>query len=94
MEILKEIKPEDFSETHWDISEAIGMDNLVSLSEVFGGTAIYIPTKKVLFKNFIYRRVFEEYNGGNMLSLCSKYDLSRSTVYRIINNGRSNKDGK
>ena len=92
--ILKEITQEDLSETHWEISEAIGLNNLVSLSEILGGTSVYIPTKKVLFKNFIYRKVFEEYNGDNTPALCNKYDLSMSTIYRIVTSGRSYKNGK
>lgn len=78
------ITMEDLQEQHRMVAEVIGLDNMILLSEMFGGAAIYIPQKRELLKNHIYRVVSEEFDGTNIKKLAAKYDVSEATVYRIV----------
>lgn len=86
------IKPEDIiyndlSENHKGFARTIGIDALLELSKEYGGTQIYIPKPEELRKNTIYRLIKEDYIKSNDISLCSlakKYNVSESTVYRIV----------
>lgn len=62
----------------------IGVDNLLRLSDNFGGTSIYIPQRRELEKNRIYRRIYQEFDGSNLQELTQKYGVSKSTVYKIV----------
>lgn len=75
---------DDLQEQHKEYALVIGIDNLIKLSENFGGTQIYIPKKEELIKLKKYKAISEEFNGYNIKELTKKYDVSESTVYRII----------
>lgn len=75
---------EDLQEQHREIAEVIGIENMVKLSEVFGGSSIYIPQKRELLKNRIYKAISEEFDGGNIKKLAAKYQVSEATIYKIV----------
>lgn len=83
----KDIIYNDLSENHKGFARTIGIDALLALSEEYGGTQIYIPKPEELRKNTIYRLIKECYMNDNNISLSSlakKYNVSESTVYRIV----------
>lgn len=82
--IIEEIRNEDLNENHLLIADIIGVYNLSKLIEVFGGTQLYIPTYKQAFKKFFYRKIKAEFNGENAKELANKYNISQSTIYRLI----------
>ena len=49
-----ELTLDDLQEQHRGYAEIIGLDNLLKLSDAFGGTNIYIPQRKELEKYKIY----------------------------------------
>ncbi len=75
---------EDLQEQHRELAAIIGIDNLIKLSNHFGGTQIYIPQTEKLIKNITYRAVVDEFDGTNIKALAKKYDISESTVYRLV----------
>lgn len=75
---------DDLQEQHRELAAIIGIDNLIKLSNHFGGTQIYVPQTEKLIKNVIYRAVIEEFDGTNIKILAKKYDISESTVYRLV----------
>ncbi len=83
-ELLKSLRVEDLQEQHQEFAEVLGMDNLLRLSEHFGGTSIYVPQKRELVKLKIFGLIRQEYNGTNIKELAGKYDLSESTVYNVL----------
>ncbi len=83
-QLLRDLTIEDLQEQHRDFAEALGMENLIKLSEHFGGTSIYVPQKRELVKQRVYGMIRKEYDGTNIKDLASKYDVSESTVYNVI----------
>lgn len=83
-ELLRDLQISDLQEQHQEFAEVIGMDNLIRLSEYFGGTSIYVPQKRELVKLKKYELIRKEYNGSNIKELANKYDLSERTVYSIL----------
>ncbi len=79
-----ELTLDDLQEQHRAYAEIIGIDNLLRLSDNFGGTSIYIPQRKELEKNRIYSRIYSEFDGSNLQELTKKYGVSKSTVYKIV----------
>lgn len=75
---------DDLQEQHREYAEIIGIENLLKLSDSFGGTSIYIPQRRELEKNKIYRRIYHEFDGGNLQELTKKYGVSKSTIYKIV----------
>lgn len=78
------VRLEDLQEQHRQYAEVIGIDNLLALSENFGGMQIYIPKKDELLKIKKYKAISDEFDGSNIKDLAVKYDVSESTVYRIV----------
>lgn len=75
---------DDLQKQHREYAEVIGIDNLLKLSDNFGGTRIYIPKRKELEKHKTYSMIYEEFDGGNIAELTRKYDVCEATVYKII----------
>lgn len=83
-QLLKELTIEDLQEQHRDFAEVLGMENLIRLSEHFGGTSIYVPQRRELVKLRVYGMIRREYDGSNIKELASRYDVSESTVYNVV----------
>lgn len=75
---------DDLSGQHREYAQLIGLDNLLKLADTFGGTSIYIPQKRELMKNKVYGEIYKEFDGSNLLTLTQKYGVSKSTVYKIV----------
>lgn len=75
---------EDLQEQHREIAELIGLDGLLKLADIYGGTSLYIPQVRELKKNRIYKAILEEYDGTNIKQLSGKYQVSEATVYKIL----------
>lgn len=83
-ENIYELTLDDLQDQHREYAEVIGVNNLLRLSDNFGGTSIYIPQRRELEKNRIYRRIYQEFDGSNLQELTQKYGVSKSTVYKIV----------
>ena len=51
----------------------------------FGGTSVYFPTEKMIYKEARDREIISEYNGFNHKELATKYNMSESYIRAIIN---------
>lgn len=78
------IEISDLDEQHQELANIIGIDNLLELAAHFGGTQIYIPQIDKLVKNVKYKKIIEEFDGFNIRQLSQKYNVSESTVYRLV----------
>ena len=81
---LEGISLEDLQEKHRSYAEIIGIERLLELAKVYGGTQIYIPKPEELLKNRKYKAISEEFDGTNIKELAKKYRVSESTVYRLV----------
>ena len=66
------------------IAEEIGMDNLLKLSLLVGGTTFYMPRKERILRPLRDLKIREEYNGYNTADLARKYDVSQRWVQQIV----------
>lgn len=66
------------------IAEEIGVDNLLKLSLLVGGTAFYMPRKERILRPLRDRKIREEYNGYNTAELSRKYGVSQRWVQQIV----------
>ena len=83
-EILESLTVDDLQEQHRGIAEAVGIAGLISLTDMFGGSSIYIPQKKELVKNRVYRNILQAYDGTYIKELAVRYNVCESTVYNIV----------
>lgn len=67
-----------------EIIDEIGIDNIILLSEHFGGSSIYIPKIRYLFKTQIDEAIKNEFDGGNYVELAEKYGLCEKSIRNII----------
>lgn len=80
----EDIDINDLNEQHQELAGIIGIDNLLELASHFGGTQIYIPQMDKLLKNVKYKAIIEEFDGFNIRQLSKKYNVSESTIYRLV----------
>ncbi|MBQ9013074.1 MAG: transcriptional regulator [Bacilli bacterium] len=79
-----ELKISDLPPQFENIAIKIGIDITKVLFEEFGGTSVYFPTEKMIYKEARDREIVSEYNGFNHKELASKYNMSESYIRAII----------
>lgn len=67
------------------IAMELGIDKIKVLFKEFGGTSVYFPTEKMIYKEARDRKIISEFNGFNHKDLAIKYDMSQSYIRAIIN---------
>ncbi|MGL5327786.1 MAG: Mor transcription activator family protein [Peptostreptococcaceae bacterium] len=83
-----DLKISDLPPQFENIAMKIGIDITKVLFEEFGGTSVYFPTEKMIYKCARDREIIAEYNGFNHKELASKYNMSESYVRAIINRNK------
>lgn len=83
-ELLKRLEYDDLQEQHKQIALAVGIEGLKKLTDAFGGTAVYIPQRRELLKNKVYKMILNGYDGTNIRELAVAYGVSESTVYNVV----------
>lgn len=80
-----DLKISDLPPQFENIAIELGIDNIKALFKEFGGTSVYFPTKKMIYKEARDREIISEYNGFNHKELADKYNMSESYIRAIIN---------
>ena len=65
------------------IAEEIGVDKLLLLCELLGGTTLYWPQLDTVLRPVRERRIKAEFNGYNYDALAIKYGISAKWVRQI-----------
>lgn len=79
-----DLKMSDLPPQFENIAMEIGIDRVKALFKEFGGTSVYFPTEKMIYKEARDREIIEEFNGFNVKELASKYRMSESYIRAII----------
>lgn len=79
-----ELKISDLPPQFENIANKLGIEKVKWLFEEFGGTSVYFPTEKMIYKESRDREIFNEFNGFNIKELASKYNMSESYIRAII----------
>lgn len=65
-------------------NEALSVKVVRSLLKQFGGAQIYLPKIDTAFKEEDAAAIYNKYDGTNMRAMCHEYNLSSSSIYRIL----------
>ncbi|MBN8049135.1 DNA-binding protein [Paraclostridium bifermentans] len=79
-----DLKISDLPPQFESIAMKVGMDITKMLFKEFGGTSVYFPTEKMIYKDARDREIIEKFNGFNVKELASNYNMSESYVRAII----------
>ena len=80
-----ELKISDLPPQFENIAIRVGIDITKVLFEEFGGTSVYFPTEKMIYKEARDREILSKFNGFNIKELASNYNMSESYIRAIIN---------
>ena len=83
-----DLKMSDLPPQFENIAMRVGIDITKVLFEEFGGTSVYFPTEKMIYKDARDREIIEKFNGFNVKELASNYNMSESYIRSIIRNSR------
>ncbi|HLA00752.1 MAG TPA: Mor transcription activator family protein [Thermodesulfovibrionales bacterium] len=80
-----------------EIARIIGIENAIKLGNEFGGGYIYLPKLTSLSLEGRNKKIAEEFDGHNYNPLARKYNLTVTSIRRIIEKERASakklKDG-
>ena len=79
-----ELRISDLPPQFENIARELGIERAKLLFKEFGGTSVYFPTEKMIYKEARDREIISEYNGFNIRYLASKYNMSEGYVRYII----------
>ena len=83
-----DLKISDLPPQFENIAMRVGIDITKVLFEEFGGTSVYFPTEKMIYKEARDREIIDGFDGGNVKELACKYKMSESYVRSIIRKSR------
>lgn len=83
-----ELKISDLPPQFENIATEIGIERTKLLFKEFGGTSVYFPTEKMIYKEARDREIISNYNGFNHKELAVKYNMSESYIRAIINRNK------
>lgn len=83
-----DLKISDLPPQFESIAMKVGMDITKMLFKEFGGTSVYFPTEKMIYKDARDREIIEKFNGFNVKELARNYNMSESYIRSIIRNSR------
>ena len=61
-----------------------GFKVLYILSDEFGGTTLYIPNNKTIFRGCLADMIKAEYNGKNIKELAKEYGYSANGIKKLL----------
>ena len=77
-----DLKISDLPPQFENIAIELGIDKIKALFKEFGGTSVYFPTEKMIYKEARDREIISQYNGFNHKELAA---MSESYIRAIIN---------
>lgn len=72
-----------------EIAEAIGVGNFVKLTQLVGGSTIYLPKTESVVRPVRDAKIREEFNGYNHMELAKKYDVTERWVRQLCGDGHA-----
>ena len=75
---------EDILYPYGEILNLDGYDAICKFSHEFGGTSVYIPYLRTIFKQCLEKEIITQYNGRNIRELSKNYNFSERHIYNLI----------
>ena len=81
----EDFKLEELPEVYQELSELVGIENMLKIAEAFGGgESIYFPKLETLHRPKRNNKIIEDFNGYNYKFLAKKYKLSEAHIRLIL----------
>jgi Mor family transcriptional regulator len=77
-------EPDELAGAGAEMARIIGIERLLALCEVFGGTTIYIPKKERILQHARNEAIRHEFECQNYRQLAAKYGLSERRIRQIV----------
>ena len=61
-----------------------GFEAICAICEIAGGSTLYVPSLKTIFKRCVELEMIGEYNGYNLEEIRKKYGFSRSYMDKVL----------
>lgn len=87
MDMGKDLTLEMIPETYRPIAEAIGIENLLKLAGLVGGTTFYLPRPESFTRPVRDEWIKAEFNGCNHVELAQKYEVTERRVRQLCGEG-------
>lgn len=78
-----DIKCEYLNGAYSDLANLLGIDAVLKIHASYRGQQITLPVH-LFSKEFIARQIVDEYDGGNVKQLATKYGYSEKWIRRIL----------
>lgn len=89
-ELTNELIPEMIPKgLYREIAEAIGIENFVKLTQLVGGSTIYLPKPESVVRPARDAKIREEFNGYNHKELAKRYDVTERWVRQLCGEGHA-----
>ena len=86
----EEVTPEYLNGVYCELANLVGMEATFKIYETYRGQQITLPVY-MFNKDFIAKKIMEEYNGRNAKLLASKFGYSEKWIRKIINEYKGEK---
>lgn len=87
---IKKVDSKDLNGIYKEFAEVLGFEVTQLIFKYFKGLQVTFPTK-LLSKNYVEKKVVEEYDGSNTKELARKYNYSERWVRRVLKESREGK---
>lgn len=67
-----------------ELQEILGSEAYREVQMRYCGTVIYFPRQQTVMREYVAKKVREEYDGTNRRRLMRKYNLTKNSFYRIL----------
>lgn len=81
------IQPDQLPHPWQAVARTLGVEIVLRLSAMFGGTTLYVPKLDRLVLSLRDEQIRREFDGGNYRTLAARYNLTESRVRSIVNGG-------
>lgn len=81
---IMDILIDDIPDNLHAMVDAIGMENFLEVSKLYGGSNIYIPVHNKVVMGERNREIAREYNGRNIDNLRLRYGISTQQIKRLL----------
>lgn len=80
---INKVDSNELNGIYKEFAEVLGFEVTQLIFKYFKGLQVTFPTK-LLSKNYVEKKVVEEYNGSNMKELAREYNYSERWVRQVI----------
>lgn len=84
--LIKEFREDDVKANIREILKVVDIEDLLELSQRWGGGHIYLPTQECILRESRDRLILKGFNGKNYGELAREFHMSETHIRNIIKN--------